>query len=210
MHHISKATAVITFPARTAFAVASAGVRTTVRLVGWAAEQAAGQAGVRTAPAVVVPEPRPAEPRSDLDVDSDTEVAEAADPMEPTREAPVEVVAPLKKAAAKKAPARKVPASQVPLKSAPTPSLPAGIDEVDGGLDDPEPVPARKAPAKKAPAKKAPAKKAAAKKTPAKKAAAKKAPARKAPSKQAAVLAPALGLSEDEVAEVVESDTDQA
>lgn len=44
----------------------------------------------------------------------------------------------------------------------------------------------------------APAKKAPAKKTPAKKAAARK-PARKASSKQAAVLAPALGLSEDEV-----------
>ena len=44
----------------------------------------------------------------------------------------------------------------------------------------------------------APAKKAA-KKAPAKKAAARKAPAKKAPSAQAAVLAPALGLSEAEV-----------
>ncbi len=51
-------------------------------------------------------------------------------------------------------------------------------------LATPAPAPARKAPAKKAAAKKAPAK---------------KAPAKKAPSKQAAVLAPALGLSEDEV-----------
>ncbi|HEU4337588.1 MAG TPA: hypothetical protein VFR45_09765 [Nocardioides sp.] len=48
--------------------------------------------------------------------------------------------------------------------------------------------------ATKAPAKKAPAKKAAAKKAPAR-----KAPAKKAPSAQAAVLAPALGLSEAEV-----------
>ena len=55
MHHISKAAAVITLPARTAFAVASAGLRTTVRLVGWAAEQASGQTGTRSAPEVVVP-----------------------------------------------------------------------------------------------------------------------------------------------------------
>jgi hypothetical protein len=59
------------------------------------------------------------------------------------------------------------------------------------------------APARKAPAERAAVKKAAAKKAPAKKAAAKK-PARKAPSKQAAVLAPALGLSEDEVEAVTD------
>ena len=58
------------------------------------------------------------------------------------------------------------------------------------------------APAKKAPAKKAAAKKAPAKKAPAKKAPAKKAAAKKAPSRKAAVVAPALGLSEAE-AEVV-------
>ncbi len=44
VHHISKVTDVITLPARTAFAVANVGVRTTVRLVGWAVEQAFGQA----------------------------------------------------------------------------------------------------------------------------------------------------------------------
>lgn len=163
VHHISKATAVITFPARTAFAVASAGVRTTVRLVGWAAEQATGQTQARPTPTVVVP-----------------------DPMEPTRTPP-----PATGPATTTAPAKKVPASQVPLKSEPTPSLPAGVAEIDAALDEPAP-----APVKKAAAKKAPTKKAAAKKAPAKKAA-----ARKAPSKQAAVLAPALGLSEDEVAE---------
>ena len=54
------------------------------------------------------------------------------------------------------------------------------------------------APVVKAPAKKAAAKKAASK-TAAKKTAARKTAAKKAPSKQAAVLAPALGLSEDEV-----------
>ena len=52
-------------------------------------------------------------------------------------------------------------------------------------------------------AKKAPAKKTAARKAPAKKAAAKK-----APSRQAAVLAPALGLSEAEVAELDVASTD--
>jgi hypothetical protein len=65
---------------------------------------------------------------------------------------------------------------------------------------------ATKAPAKKAPATKAPAKKAA-KKT-AKKAAKKtaKKAAKRAPSKQAAVLAPALGLSESEVEAVTSDD----
>ncbi|RYB89871.1 hypothetical protein EUA06_14920 [Nocardioides glacieisoli] len=176
MHHISKATAVITLPARTAFAVANAGLRTTMRLVGWAAEQAAGQPGPRTAPPSSVPVPRAAEP----DVD----------PMEPTRTPPPAVVPPVKKA-----PAKKVPASEVPLKSAPTPSMPAGVEAIDAALEVPVPAPAKKAPAKKTAAKKTAAK------TPAKKVAAKK-----APSKQAAVLAPALGLSEDEVADVVGND----
>ena len=177
MNNISRATAVITFPARTAFAVASAGVRTTVRLVGWAAEQAGGQPGPRTAPPVTVPAPRATEP----DVD----------PMEPTRTPPPAMVPPVKKA-----PAKKVAASEVPLKSAPTPSLPVGVEEIDAALEVPEPAPAKKAAAKKT----------AAKKTAAKKAPAKKAATRKAPSKQAAVLAPALGLSEDEVADVVGDD----
>lgn len=53
-------------------------------------------------------------------------------------------------------------------------------------------------------AQKAPAKKAAAKKAPAR-----KAPARKAPSEQAAVLAPALGLSEAEVEAGLAADTDK-
>ena len=50
---------------------------------------------------------------------------------------------------------------------------------------------------------KAPAKKAPAKKAPAKKAAAKKAAAKKAPSRKAAVVAPALGLSEAEAEAVL-------
>jgi hypothetical protein len=63
--------------------------------------------------------------------------------------------------------------------------------------------------ATKAPAAKAPAKKTAGKKTAARKAPAKKAAPRKAPSKQAAVLAPALGLSETEVeAELDAASTD--
>ncbi|WP_210504088.1 hypothetical protein [Nocardioides xinjiangensis] len=75
------------------------------------------------------------------------------------------------------------------------------VDEVLGTRTAPaDGTAAKKAPAKKAAAKKAPAEKAAAKKAPAKKAAAKKAPAKKAPSKKAAVLAPALGMSEAEVA----------
>ncbi|NPC42891.1 hypothetical protein [Nocardioides sp. zg-1230] len=69
-----------------------------------------------------------------------------------------------------------------------TADVPADL-AADLATPAPAPAPARKAPAKKAAAKKAAAKKAPAKKTPAK----------KAPSKQAAVLAPALGLSEDEV-----------
>ena len=88
-----------------------------------------------------------------------------------------------------------------PAPAAPWPgerTAPSPVDPVVGtsttadlaaDLATPAPAPARKAPAKKAAAKKAAAKKAPAKKTPAK----------KAPSKQAAVLAPALGLSEDEV-----------
>ena len=55
------------------------------------------------------------------------------------------------------------------------------------------------APATTGPAEKVPAAKTAARKAPAKKAPAKKAAAKKAPSKQAAVLAPALWLSEAEV-----------
>jgi hypothetical protein len=56
---------------------------------------------------------------------------------------------------------------------------------------------ATKAPAKKAPVKKAPATKAAAKKAPAKKA------ARRAPSRKAAVVAPALGLTEAEAEDIL-------
>ena len=70
--------------------------------------------------------------------------------------------------------------------------------------------PVKKAPVKKAPVKKAPVKKTAvkktaakgaAKKTAAKKTPARKTPAKKAPSKKAAVMAPALGLTEAEVAD---------
>ena len=61
------------------------------------------------------------------------------------------------------------------------------------------PAPEAPAPPVKVPATRVPAKKAPAKKAPARKAPAKKASARKAPSKKAAVLAPALGLTEAEV-----------
>ena len=131
---------------------------------------------------VTVPDPRPT-PTDDVD------------PMAPTRTAPTPPPA-------RKAPARKVPAGRVPLKSAPTPSLPAGVEAMDEAAEAAAPAPATKA-ATKAPAKKA------ARKAPAKKAPAKKV-AKRAPSKQAAVLAPALGLSEDEVAEVVGNDADEA
>jgi hypothetical protein len=76
-------------------------------------------------------------------------------------------------------------------------TAPAPVDPVVGTRTTATDVTADAVPAA-APAEEAPARKTAAKKAPAKKAAAKKA-ARKAPSKQAAVLAPALGLSEDEV-----------
>lgn len=64
-------------------------------------------------------------------------------------------------------------------------------------------APATKATAKRAAAKKAPATKAAAKKAAAKKAPSRKAPAKKAPSRKAAVVAPALGLSEAEAEAVL-------
>jgi hypothetical protein len=64
-------------------------------------------------------------------------------------------------------------------------------------------------PVTSATAKKSPARKTAAKKAPAKKAPARKAPARRAPSKQAAVLAPALGLSEAEVAAELDAAGDE-
>jgi hypothetical protein len=87
----------------------------------------------------------------------------------------------------------------------PAPSAPwPGERTAPPPVDPATTVTATKTAAEKAPAKKtAPAKKAAAKKAAAKKAAAKK-PPRKAPSKQAAVLAPALGLSEDEVQAVTD------
>ena len=83
------------------------------------------------------------------------------------------------------------PAAPWPERTAPPP-----VDPVVGPRTESTDVPADEVPAP-APAKKAPARKTAATKAPAKKTGAKK--ARKAPSKQAAVLAPALGLSEDEV-----------
>ena len=124
MNPLSTATRILTFPVRTAGAVAVVGVRTTSRVAGWAVEHALGSA----------PRPGPSSPE-DLVV------------RDPRRDAPGETVA---TEATTEPPARKAPA--------------------------------RKAPARKAPAKKAPARKA----------------ARKAPSKKAAVVAPALGLTEDE------------
>ncbi|MCW2736667.1 hypothetical protein [Nocardioides sp.] len=157
----NKVTDAITFPARTALGAASFGLRTTARVLGWAAEQALAR--VRDTPTIAAPEPVRTERR--------------ADPMEATRIAP-------QRQAAKKARAKKTPASQVPLKSAPTPSMPASVSTM---VAPDEVAPAPKARARKAPAKRAKAK--------------------KAPSKQAAVLAPALGLSEAEVAKVIDSDT---
>lgn len=87
-----------------------------------------------------------------------------------------------------------------PAPAAPWPgerTAPPPVDPVVGTRTTATDVPADEVPAA-APAKKAPARKTAATKAPAKKTAARKT-ARKAPSKQAAVLAPALGLSEDEV-----------
>ncbi|WP_210650542.1 hypothetical protein [Nocardioides sp. SYSU D00065] len=151
MNPIRTVTGAISHPVRTAGAVAgatigasvgaaSAGLRTTARVVGWAVERTTG-AG---------PDPV-ASPFT-----GDEQAAPAA--AEPAAETPAE--APVKKTAAKKTAAKKAPAKKAAAES--------------------------------------PAKKAAAKKTAAKKAAAKKT-ARKAPSEKAAVLAPALGLSEDEV-----------
>lgn len=134
MNPISKVAGVITRPARTvagaSVGVASAGLRTTGRVLGWAAGRATG----------AHPQAPASSPRSGDEHDTGT--------------APVESVL---------------------------------------GVARQEP-PAEHAPTNKATAAKAPAKKAAAKKAPAK-----KAPARKAPSKKAAVMAPALGLTEDEV-----------
>ena len=175
VNHLSKATDIITFPARTAIGVTSLGLRTTVRVLGWAAEHAFGQGPVSSTPTVRVPDARPTRP----DVD----------PMAPTRTPPTPPPA-------RKSPARKVPAGQVPLKSAPTPSLPQGVEAIDDAAEAAAPAPRTRTATKTA------GKKTAAKKTAAKKTAAKKTTARKAPSKQAAVLAPALGLSEDEVTQL--------
>jgi hypothetical protein len=183
---VSKAARVVAHPARTAGSVAGrtvgltlgaakVGVRTTARVVGWAVERAGG--------------PTPQHPSSTFTSTSPSTSVTVPPAPEPPQDEPT-----VTKAPAQEAPA-KVPASEVPLKSAPTPSLPPALEAFDEADDVPAPAPAKKAAAKKAPARKAPAKKAPAKKTTAK----------KAPSKQAAVLAPALGLSEDEVVEVVEA-----
>lgn len=148
MNPIRHATALIQLPAHlaaaaagTAAGLASAGLRTTVRVAGWAVERTTGSSPaptdtswVRDAPPVVVPDP-------------------------PT-------------------PAGEVPAT-------------------------PERAPGEEAPATEVPARSAAVKTAAAKKAPAKKVPSKKAAARKAPSKKAAVVAPALGLSEAEAEDVL-------
>ena len=87
---------------------------------------------------------------------------------------------------------RTTPSPVVPVPSTPTTAAGRAAAEAPATTTATTSA-AKKTTAKKAPAKKAPATKTAAKKTAAKKT------ARKAPSKQAAVLAPALGLSEDEV-----------
>jgi hypothetical protein len=191
--HISKVTDIITFPARTAVGAAGLGIRTTARVLGWAAERVVGQAlaGGPSAPVAaapttfdpilpdpITPDPGPGPAASDIDPILGSRTTQAKPPAR-----------------------RKVPAGEVPLKSAPTPSLPAALESFDELDDVPEPVPA---PATR----KASGKKAAATRSPAKKTAGKKAQAKRAPSKQAAVLAPALGLSEDEVAGIA-SATDQ-
>lgn len=148
MNPIRHATALIQLPAHlaaaaagTAAGLASAGLRTTVRVAGWAVERATGssptptdRSWVRDVPPVVVPAP-----------------------PTPADEAP---------AAPERASAEGAPAADAPARSAAV----------------------KKVPAKKAPVKKAPAKRAA---------------ARKAPSKKAAVVAPALGLSEAEAEDVL-------
>lgn len=161
------------------------GVRTTARVVGWAVERAGGPTPRHpsdTYSPVTVP-PATAE-RAPEPTDLTTPQS-SDDPMRPT-------VTPPRKTPARTAPAKKVPASEVPVKSAPTPSLPAGVEALDDAVDNAA----------------APPRKAAAKKPATKKSAPRKAAAKKAPSKQAAVLAPALGLSESEVAEVVGDDSD--
>jgi hypothetical protein len=171
--NISKVTDVITFPARTAVGTARLGLRTTGRILGWAAEQAVGRTSDQG-----VSVPAPAAPGADpVDPEPATSTPEV-DPMLGTRTPPAAASA--KKAPARKAPAKKVPAGQVPLKSAPTPSLTPALESFDEMDDVPEPTPITSRAAKKAPARKTAAK--------------------KAPSKKAAVLAPALGLSESEVA----------
>ena len=85
------------------------------------------------------------------------------------------------------------------------------IEQVSGSEAPARPWPAARAEQVEstAPAATTTAKKAPAKKAPARKAPARKAPARKAPSAQAAVLAPALGLSEAEVEAGLAADTDK-
>jgi hypothetical protein len=103
-----------------------------------------------------------------------------------------------------RAPAAPWPADRpTPSPAAPVPGARTTVADVAAPEAPATEAPATMPAATKAPATKAPAKKPAAKKAATKKTAAKKS-ARKAPSKEAAVLAPALGLSEDEVEAVTE------
>ena len=141
---------VITLPAHvaaaaagTAAGVATSGVRTTARVLGWAVGRVTG------------PPPQQSGWAASTDVPPATGSALVTDVAAP--EAPVASKATADKAAAKKATTKKATADKAT---------------------------AKKATAKKAPARKAPAR-------------------RKAPSKKAAVMAPALGLTEAEAEDVL-------
>ena len=123
----------------------------------------------------------------------------AADRRSSTGAAPV----PGTRTATGQAPTTEPPAAPQPPTATTAPATAARVTPAPAA-----PAPVKTAAAGTAGAKKAPATKTAAKRTPAKKAAARKSPAKKASSKQAAVLAPALGLSEAEVEAQVQAGVD--
>jgi hypothetical protein len=184
---IRTATGLIQLPAHaaaaamgTAAGVATTSVRTTARVIGWAARRVAGTPPQQSswapgATARTTDSPVGHAPGQHVAAGHVAAAREVVEPATPTTAQQTVAEAPAKKAPATKATAKRAAAKKAP---------------------------ATKAAAKKAPARKAPATKATAKKAAAKKAPSRKAPAKKAPSRKAAVVAPALGLSEAEATDL--------
>jgi hypothetical protein len=180
---IRTATGLIQLPAHaaaaamgTAAGVATTSARTTARVIGWAARRVAG-----TPPQQSPWAPGATARTTDSPVGHAPGQHVAAGHVAAAREVVEPATSTTAPQTVAKAPAKKAPAKKATAKRAA----------------------AKKAPATKAAAKKAAAKKAPSRKAPAKKAPSRKAPAKKAPSRKAAVVAPALGLSEAEAEAVL-------